>query len=176
MTTLFSSCRPGSSLAWTFAGMLLAAALPAQAQNAPLTGTMASPSPVVSQRAPATAASVAQAPATAAPLAQAPAPAPNPGVDASTAPPRPVVRQSAAAPAPAAAPAQAVPAERSRQPASQQLGDVTRLLLAAQADGRRGGADLPMLGVAADRAWQRYMDSFSQPIPQWFDERVQLDE
>jgi len=69
-------------------------------------------------------------------------------------------------PAPAGAPA----ASAGRP--GDEVGDITRLLLAAQADGRRAGADLPMLGAAAGRAWQRYMESFSQPIPEWFGKRV----
>ncbi|SOE50708.1 hypothetical protein ODI_R2910 [Orrella dioscoreae] len=70
--------------------------------------------------------------------------------------------QAVAAPAPA--PAQSPAAE----PA---FGDTTRLLIAAQGDGRRAGTDLPMVGEAATRAWERYMDSFSQPIPEWFNDQ-----
>jgi len=82
-----------------------------------------------------------------------------------------------AAPAPAAAPVvRQVPAPARPDMAprgSREVGDATRLLLAAQADGRRAGGELPMLGEAATRSWRRYMDSFSQPIPEWFDERVE---
>ncbi|WP_326946403.1 DUF3613 domain-containing protein [Bordetella pertussis] len=48
-----------------------------------------------------------------------------------------------------------------------------RGLLAAQADGRRAGPGLPLQGPVASAAWQRYLESFSQPIPQWFGERIE---
>ncbi|OZI76973.1 DUF3613 domain-containing protein, partial [Bordetella genomosp. 6] len=53
------------------------------------------------------------------------------------------------------------------------VGSVTRGLLAAQADGRRAGPGLPLQGPVASAAWQRYLESFSQPIPQWFGERIE---
>ncbi|MGY0699579.1 DUF3613 domain-containing protein [Bordetella bronchiseptica] len=81
---------------------------------------------------------------------------------------RPVVRQVAAPAAPAAAPAAAAPA-----PDDGAVGAVTRGLLAAQADGRRAGPGLPLQGQVASAAWQRYLESFSQPIPQWFGERIE---
>ncbi|ETH13938.1 PF12266 domain protein [Bordetella pertussis STO1-SEAT-0007] len=43
----------------------------------------------------------------------------------------------------------------------------------AQADGRRAGPGLPLQGPVASAAWQRYLESFSQPIPQWFGERIE---
>ncbi|MFJ0415694.1 DUF3613 domain-containing protein, partial [Bordetella bronchiseptica] len=70
--------------------------------------------------------------------------------------------------APAAAPAAAAPA-----PDDGAVGAVTRGLLAAQADGRRAGPGLPLQGPVASAAWQRYLESFSQPIPQWFGERIE---
>ncbi|WP_376849448.1 DUF3613 domain-containing protein, partial [Bordetella pertussis] len=42
-----------------------------------------------------------------------------------------------------------------------------------QADGRRAGPGLPLQGPVASAAWQRYLASFSQPIPQWFGERIE---
>ncbi|MBV7486660.1 DUF3613 domain-containing protein [Bordetella sp. BOR01] len=93
-------------------------------------------------------------------------------------PDRPVVRQmqtpmpAVAAPAPAVAastPAASTP-ER-----SDAMGDVTRGLLAAQADGRRAGGALPILGPVSTASWDRYLESFRQPIPQWFTERVKTD-
>ncbi|MGY0851007.1 DUF3613 domain-containing protein, partial [Bordetella bronchiseptica] len=74
----------------------------------------------------------------------------------------------AAPAAPAAAPAAAAPA-----PDDGAVGAVTRGLLAAQADGRRAGPGLPLQGQVASAAWQRYLESFSQPIPQWFGERIE---
>ncbi|MFJ0903797.1 DUF3613 domain-containing protein, partial [Bordetella bronchiseptica] len=38
---------------------------------------------------------------------------------------------------------------------------------------RRAGPGLPLQGPVASAAWQRYLESFSQPIPQWFGERIE---
>src|SRR5690606_17712630 len=94
-------------------------------------------------------------------------------------PARPVVRQ-VQTPMPAAVPtAAASTAAASTAPASAQrdeaVGDVTRALMAAQADGRRAGGALPILGPVSSASWQRYLDSFRQPIPQWFGEKVETD-
>ncbi|MBO1112390.1 DUF3613 domain-containing protein [Bordetella petrii] len=138
--------------------LVLAAALPwaaAAQMNAPLTGGGAQPAAVA-------------APA-AAPAAQA-------------MPARPVVRQvqtpmpAAAAPAaPARASAASAPAATAPAERHEGFGDVTRGLLAAQADGRRAGGALPMLGPVSTAAWNRYLESFRQPIPQWFTEKVKTD-
>lgn|SRR5690606_6319267 len=99
-------------------------------------------------------------------------------------PARPVVRQvqtpmPAAAPTAAASTAAASTGAASTAPASAQrdeaVGDVTRALMAAQADGRRAGGALPILGPVSSASWQRYLDSFRQPIPQWFGEKVETD-
>ncbi|OZI17818.1 DUF3613 domain-containing protein [Bordetella genomosp. 7] len=104
-------------------------------------------------------------------------------------PARPVVRQvqtpmpaaapTAAASTAAASTAAASTAAASTAPASAQrdeaVGDVTRALMAAQADGRRAGGALPILGPVSSASWQRYLDSFRQPIPQWFGEKVETD-
>jgi hypothetical protein len=125
----------------------------AQAQsNAPLTGNMSS--------------------GAAAPAAQ--------PIPAATLPERPVVQQvpsslpqpgatAAAPPAPAQASPQAVASGEVRE----DFGDVTRGLLAAQADGRRAGGALPILGPVSTAAWNRYVDSFTHPIPEWFQKRVE---
>ena len=42
-------------------------------------------------------------------------------------------------------------------------------LLQLQADSGRPGNALPMLGEAASRSYQRYLDSFSHPIPEYFE-------
>jgi len=57
-------------------------------------------------------------------------------------------------------------------PREEQFGDVTRGLLAAQADGRRAGAALPVLGAVSTAAWDRYLASFTHPVPEWFQKRV----
>lgn len=126
------------------------APLGAQAQsNAPLTGNMSG--------------------GAAAPAAQ--------PVPAATLPDRPVVQQvpstlpqpgAAAQPVPAQASPQAAPAE-----VREDFGDVTRGLLAAQADGRRAGGALPILGPVSTAAWNRYVDSFTHPVPEWFQKRVE---
>ncbi|CAP43715.1 DUF3613 domain-containing protein [Bordetella petrii] len=138
--------------------LALAAALPCVAaaqMNAPLTGGAA-----------------AQPAAVAAPAAPAAQAMPN----------RPVVRQ-VQTPMPAAAPQGATggaavasaPAQAASAPQRENFGDVTRGLLAAQADGRRAGGALPILGPVSTAAWNRYLESFRQPIPQWFTEKVKTD-
>ena len=78
----------------------------------------------------------------------------------------PVVRQ-VESPAAAPAPAAARPAVR------EGIGDITRGLLAAQADGRRAGTELPILGDVASASYRRYVDSFTLPIPAFFEETVE---
>jgi hypothetical protein len=58
------------------------------------------------------------------------------------------------------------------QEARIRVGDVTRTLLQAQADGRVAGPRLPMLGATADASWQRYLDSFKHPLPEFFENKV----
>ncbi|MGS1010321.1 DUF3613 domain-containing protein [Achromobacter anxifer] len=94
------------------------------------------------------------------------------------------VPASTSAPAPAAAmPERAVvqqvqtplPQAPAAAPAAQEgFGDVTRGLLAAQADGRRAGNALPVLGPVSTAAWNRYLESFKHPIPVWFDRNVEI--
>ncbi|RQR53596.1 DUF3613 domain-containing protein [Burkholderia sp. Bp9125] len=45
------------------------------------------------------------------------------------------------------------------------IGRSTETWLALQRDNRAAGADLPMLGDAASLAYQRYLDSFKNKIP-----------
>ena len=52
------------------------------------------------------------------------------------------------------------------------IGDATRGLLQLQASGRAAGPQLPMLGEAANAAYKRHLDSFSHPIPEFFDTAV----
>ncbi len=53
-----------------------------------------------------------------------------------------------------------------------QIGDATRALLQLQADGSSAGNALPMLGEAASRSYQRYLNSFDHPIPEYFETTV----
>ncbi|MGH8054125.1 MAG: DUF3613 domain-containing protein [Stenotrophomonas sp.] len=50
-----------------------------------------------------------------------------------------------------------------------QVGDTTRALLRMQADGSHAGNALPMLGETASRSYQRYLNSFDHPIPEYFE-------
>jgi hypothetical protein len=52
------------------------------------------------------------------------------------------------------------------------IGDATHRLLAMQADGNAAAPRLPMLGPAASAGYKRYIDSFSHPIPETFDQKV----
>lgn len=81
---------------------------------------------------------------------------------------QPVVRQ-------VNAPVPEVQTQQSRTtaPIRESIGDITRALLAAQADGRRAGSDLPILGDVASASYQRYLDSFTHPIPEFFQERLE---
>lgn len=102
-------------------------------------------------------------------------PAPPP---AASLPNRPVVQQvQTPMPQPEASAAQQATAQAAPQPAAADVqegfGDVTRGLLAAQADGRRAGGALPILGPVSSAAWNRYVESFKQPIPDWFQKRVE---
>ena len=76
------------------------------------------------------------------------------------------------------APAMAAPAAAAATTASttnfadlprSQVGDTTRALLQLQADNNRPGTALPMLGEAASRSYQRYLNSFDHPIPEYFE-------
>ncbi|MGE8611046.1 MAG: DUF3613 domain-containing protein [Achromobacter veterisilvae] len=122
--------------------------------------------------------------ALAAPASHAQSNAPLTGAMSGAAPPpaalpdRPVVQQvSAPMPAEATATAQAgsqaTPQATPQAAAPEGFGDVTRGLLAAQADGRRAGGALPILGPVSTAAWNRYLDSFKHPIPEWMQKRVE---
>lgn len=67
-------------------------------------------------------------------------------------------------------PAEAVPAPAApRAPAHRQIGDATHALVRMQAEGTYAAPARPMPGDQAARAYQRYLDSFSHPIPERFD-------
>ena len=55
------------------------------------------------------------------------------------------------------------------------LGEETEALLALQASNLAAGPGLPMLGSTASRAYKRYLDSFTYPIPQFYPTMVQSD-
>lgn len=104
----------------------------------------------------------------------------EPAATAKTAPATPAATMSASTTVqPAAATAQAAaPVQQAETPASTgpetriRIGDVTHILLQAQVDGRVAGPRLPMLGATADVSWQRYLDSFKHPLPEYFENKV----
>lgn len=52
------------------------------------------------------------------------------------------------------------------------VGAASRHLLEAQASGRVAAPSPPMAGTTASLSWKRYIDSFSHPIPEFFESRV----
>ncbi|MFJ1302148.1 DUF3613 domain-containing protein [Pseudomonadota bacterium AL_CKDN230030165-1A_HGKHYDSX7] len=141
-------------LATALASMLISGTAFAQLRP-PLTAPAQAAPPAASATAP-----VAQAspvPATPAPAAATPGAA-----DTNAA-----VRQVPSPEAPPAAPAARAGADDLDRP-----GAVTRALMAAQADGRRAGPGVPLQGPVASAAWRRYIQSFEQPLPQWFGTRI----
>jgi len=52
------------------------------------------------------------------------------------------------------------------------VGATARHLLEAQASGRVAAPAPPMYGATASLSWKRYVDSFSHPIPEFFESRV----
>jgi hypothetical protein len=66
----------------------------------------------------------------------------------------------------------AAPAPRPRPLNRDDLGRDTRELLAMQSSGVQAGKPLPMLGAEVSNAYKRYLDSFSLPIPKFFDQAV----
>lgn len=145
----------------TLFALLTLGFLPAlQAQsNQPVTGTMAQASviaPTPAPVAPPRSTYVAPTQPVAAPQAAAYVEPPVAPVAAAA------VQEPASAPTPVAE--QAIPRTR--------VGDVTRTLLQAQADGRVAAPRLPMLGAAADASYQRYLESFKHPLPEFFENKV----
>lgn len=62
--------------------------------------------------------------------------------------------------------------ERRHIPPILDVGEGTRSLLSMQADPQREGQELPVAGAAAALAWERYLNSFKHPIPEYMQERV----
>ena len=57
-------------------------------------------------------------------------------------------------------------------PQPKPIGQATRGLLQLQASGEAAAPLLPMLGAPASAAYKRHLDSFSHPIPEYFDTAV----
>lgn len=143
---------PAARQAALAAALGLALALPAMAQQTPITGRM------MDGRNPAPAAIPAAA---SAPAAQAATPPPPPA-PASV----PVVAPQSADYAPAPAYASDDGADRAA------IGYTTRQLLQMQASGSQAGNRLPMLGDEASASYRRYIQSFNHPIPEFYETTV----
>ncbi|HRK84814.1 DUF3613 domain-containing protein [Alcaligenes sp. SDU_A2] len=65
-----------------------------------------------------------------------------------------------------------VQTDRRHIPPVLEVGLGTRSLLNMQADPQRDGQALPVAGAAAALAWERYLNSFKHPIPEYMQERV----
>ncbi|MFF7399609.1 DUF3613 domain-containing protein [Achromobacter sp. NPDC008082] len=157
-----SYSRRAGSLTLTAALAALAPLACLAQSNAPLTGNMTGGAPAAGAAAPASTLPQAQLPQR--PVVQ----------QVQTPMPQPAAQGAPAAPAASAASPQAAAAQAAAPAAVEEnFGDVTRALLAAQADGRRAGGALPVLGPVSTAAWNRYLESFSHPIPEYFQKRVQ---
>lgn len=53
------------------------------------------------------------------------------------------------------------------------IGMATEKLLDAQASGAQAGPLLPTLGATANLSWKRYLDSFTHPIPDTVEQKVE---
>jgi hypothetical protein len=126
-------------------GLLLA--LPAMAQQTPLTGRMMDGR----DAAPA---------ATPAPSAATNLPAPPPKAPANAPVATPQSTDLSPPPAPAAG------------DDDNAIGSTTRSLLRMQASGSQAGNRLPMLGDEASASYRRYIQSFGHPIPEFFETTV----
>lgn len=62
------------------------------------------------------------------------------------------------------------------KPPAREIGDVTSSLLRMQAEGSAAGAALPMLGATSAISWERYKDSFTYKIPEYFGKVVKKSE
>jgi len=104
---------------------------------------------------------VRQLPNPAAPQAAAPAPAqPAPAANAMG-----VTTVSTPAQRAAAAPA---PLPQPTITGKPNVGDVSRSALALQAEGRYAGPSVPTLGATTRASWDRYVQSFRNPIPEFY--------
>jgi hypothetical protein len=132
----------------------LALALPAMAQQTPITGRM------MDGRNPAPAATPVAA---SAPAAQADVPNPS-------APPAPASAPVVAPQSTDYAPAPAYASDDGADRAA--IGYTTRQLLQMQASGSQAGNHLPMLGDEASASYRRYIQSFNHPIPEFYETTV----
>jgi hypothetical protein len=147
---------PAARHAALAAALGLALALPAMAQQTPITGRM------MDGRNPAPAATPVATSAPMAPVATPDPSAPPPPPPADT----PVAALQSADYAPAPAYASDDGADRAA------IGYTTRQLLQMQASGSQAGNHLPMLGDEASASYRRYIQSFNHPIPEFYESTV----
>jgi hypothetical protein len=104
------------------------------------------------------------------PLGQTPPPEPVTGAPAATV----TTEAAAAADTMAATPALAASTEPALAPLAPPVGEATRGLLQRQRAGSltASAEPRPLDGPAVDRAYQRYLKSFEQPLPTWFGQQV----
>lgn len=70
--------------------------------------------------------------------------------------------------------AQSAPATEASPPPAASVGDATHSLLQRQREGREAStAPRPIDGRVAELSHQRYLKSFEQPVPAWFDSRLE---
>jgi predicted component of type VI protein secretion system len=165
------------SLALTWPVATLAQHTPLIEQAAPAKSKSSTTSPRRNSSPPHAPAPTPPAPTTIAPAAAMQAPSP-----ANAAPPAPPTAPLVA-PAVVATPATAhLPVTAQVEPVAPvhatrtAIGDTTRSVLRMQAQGTHAGRALPMLGETASRSYQRYLESFSHPIPEFFETTVPTSE
>ncbi|KRF02113.1 hypothetical protein ASG87_11565 [Frateuria sp. Soil773] len=163
MILRFASARSSVLLA------LLALPALSMAQQQPLTGQMMAGYP------PADTAPAQPPPNVAPATAPRTVPAPRPARVASQRPPLPPPAQPMpAAPMPTNS-MDAPEPEDTGMPVSLQdtrIGETTRQLLQMQADDRRAGTRLPVLGDEASASYRRYLKSFDHAIPEFYETNV----
>lgn len=169
-----SYSRRAGSLTLTAALAALAPLACLAQSNAPLTGNMTGGAPAAGAAAPASTLPQAQLPQRPV-VQQVQTPMPQPAAQGAPAASAASAQAASAQAASAQAASPQAAATQAAAPAAveENFGDVTRALLAAQADGRRAGGALPVLGPVSTAAWNRYLESFSHPIPEYFQKRVQ---
>lgn len=186
-----NSRHPSPRFVAVLCSLALAWPVASQAQHTPL----------IEQAAPAKSKSSTSSPRRSSSPTPAPAPAPTPPPPPAPTPPTPAAAMQAPAPAqsaappttpppaPVVAPAVVATPATAHLPVTAQvepvapvhatrtaIGDTTRSVLRMQAQGTHAGRALPMLGETASRSYQRYLESFSHPIPEFFETTVPTSE
>lgn len=162
----------GDAVAPPLAATPMRAVPPVPAASVPTPATAGAAARLIVRQVPA--ATAPASPGTPTPVAQA-IPVPAPGATPAGAATRAAVSAPADTAA-AGAPAGQNTAASSAAPAALPRlagGGTTRGLLALQTSGRAAGPARPVLGPTAAAAWDRYVESFTHPVPEWFDRGVE---